>query len=166
MQKISFILLLSVAFLIGDALWAAEQLSSTAGTTVSSLASDTLSEIKELVDTHRIYPYEGSSIAPSGRYVAYTEWDPQVPSLFLMDMITGSRVQIASAIVPALSWSHDGRYLSFVFDGKGKNGLSIYDTSEHTIKAIPGIESHAPLVWSDDGALILVHMSKKNVVES
>lgn len=98
------------------------------------------------------YDYQ-PSVSPDGRWVYYTSWSSNIPSIWKVpiDGGTPARVLQSQALTPVLS--PDGtRFVSTVREDHGRWEVAIVSTGNgEVVRRMPQVPIRSPIRWSPDG---------------
>jgi TolB protein len=105
-----------------------------------------------------VQPLMSPSWSPDGRQLAYVSFEKRRASVFLQDIVSGKRSEVASfaGINGAPAWSPDGRYLAVTLSRDGNPEvytMRLRDASLRRMTFAAGIDTEP--VWSPDGKMIV-----------
>jgi TolB protein len=103
-------------------------------------------------------PLMSPSWSPRGAFVAYVSFEGGRPAIFVQELVTGKREQIAAyeGINGAPSWSPDGRRLTMTLSKDGNPDIYVYSRNDRSLRRLTrhyGIDTES--TWSPDGRSIV-----------
>jgi TolB protein len=108
--------------------------------------------IKKLVESSE--PLLSPSWSYDGKKIAYVSFEGKSSSVFIQDILTGSRTRVSKfeGINSSPNWSPDGAHLALTLSKDGNTEIYIMDLTTKSLKRITkhdGIDTEP--VWSPDG---------------
>lgn len=103
-------------------------------------------------------PLMSPAWAPDGRRLAYVSFEKKKPSIWIQEIFTGRRTQVASfkGINGAPAWSPDGRKLALTLSKEGNPDIYVLDLERGSLRAMTrhyAIDTEP--AWSPDGKSII-----------
>jgi TolB protein len=103
-------------------------------------------------------PLMSPAWAPDGRRIAYVSFEKKRPSIWIQEIFTGRRKQVASfsGINGAPAWSPDGRKLALTLSKEGNPDIYVLDLERGSLRPLTrhyAIDTEP--AWSPDGRYVI-----------